>query len=97
MRCSAIARHEHVADGVVAGLGQLDVERLRMTRLQEFVRDLHQDAGAVAGQRVGARGAAMGRGSRESAMPCSTILWLGRPLRSATKPTPQASCSRFGS
>ena len=32
-----------------------------MTSLQELVRDLHQDAGAVAGQRVGADGAAMGQ------------------------------------
>ena len=55
----AIARHEHVADGVMAGLGQLDLERCG-DRFQEFMRDLHQDAGAVAGQRVSARRAAMG-------------------------------------
>ena len=55
----AIARHEHVADGVMAGLGQLDVER-RGDLFEEFMRDLHQDAGAVAGQRVGAGRAAMG-------------------------------------
>ena len=56
----AIARHEHVADGVMAGLGQLDPER-RADLLEKFVRDLHQDARAVAGQRVGAGGAAMGQ------------------------------------
>ena len=55
----AIARHEHVADGVMAGLGQLDPERSR-DLLQECVRDLHQDTGAVTGQRVGARRPAMG-------------------------------------
>ena len=55
----AIARHEHVADGVMAGLGQLDLER-RADLFEKFVRDLHQDARAVAGQRVGAGRAAMG-------------------------------------
>ena len=54
MRCALVARHEHVADGVVAGLRQLDLER-RADLLQEGVRNLHQDAGAVAGERVGAR------------------------------------------
>ncbi len=56
----AIARHEHVADGVMAGLGQLDAER-RADLFQKFMRDLHQHARAVAGQRVGADGAAMGQ------------------------------------
>ena len=54
-----VARHEHVADGVMAGLGQLDPER-RANLFQEVMRDLHQDAGAVAGKRVGPGRAAMG-------------------------------------
>ncbi len=55
----AIARHEHVADGVMAGLRQLDLER-RASLFQKGVGDLHQDAGAVAGQRIGPGRAAMG-------------------------------------
>ena len=60
MRCACVARHEHVADGVVAGLRQRDAER-RAHLLQEFMRDLHEDARAVAGKRVGADRAAMGQ------------------------------------
>ena len=48
-----VLRHERVADGVVAGLGQLDLE-LGALLGQEVVRDLDQDAGAVARDRVGA-------------------------------------------
>ena len=55
-----IARHEHMADAVMAGLGQSDAER-RACLAQEFMRDLHEDAGAVARERVGAGGAAMGQ------------------------------------
>src|SRR3990170_5236813 len=43
----------------MAGLRQLDLER-RANLLQKFMRDLHQDARAVAGQRVGPGRAAMG-------------------------------------
>ena len=43
---------------VVAGLRQLEADLGRLAR-EEGVRDLHQDAGAVAGARVGADGAAM--------------------------------------
>ena len=49
-----------MADGVVAGLGQRDAQR-RGHLAQEFMRDLHEDARAVAGERVGADGAAMGQ------------------------------------
>ncbi len=55
-----VARHEQIADGVMAGLGQRDADG-RAGDLEEVMRDLHQDAGAVAGERVGARGAAMGQ------------------------------------
>ena len=55
-----VGRHEHVTDRVVPGLGQLDLERCG-DLFQEGVRDLHQDAGAVAGERVCARRAAMGQ------------------------------------
>ncbi len=55
-----IARHEHMADAVVAGLGQRDAQR-RAGLAQEFMRDLHEDTSAVAGERVGSGGAAMGQ------------------------------------
>jgi hypothetical protein len=42
----------------VAGLGQFEAEVLGFA-LEELVRHLHQDAGAVAGARIGADGAAM--------------------------------------
>ncbi len=54
-----VARHEHVADSVMAGLGELDPKR-RANLFEEGMRDLHQDAGAVAGKRVGPGRAAMG-------------------------------------
>ncbi len=53
-----IVRHEHGADRVVAGLGQRDAEFCGLAD-EELVRHLHQDAGAVAGARVGADRAAM--------------------------------------
>ena len=46
------------ADRVVAGLGQRDAELVGFAD-EELVRDLHQDAGAVAGARIGADRAAM--------------------------------------
>jgi hypothetical protein len=55
-----IARHEQMADAVMAGLGQGDAEA-RAGLAQEFMRDLHKNAGAVACERVGSRGAAMGQ------------------------------------
>ncbi len=53
-----VARQEGMADGVMAGLGQIDAEFGGLAR-EELVRDLHQNAGAVAGARVGADRAAM--------------------------------------
>ena len=51
-----VARHEQRANGVVAGLRQGEAEFLGFTN-EEIVRDLNQDACAVAGARVGANGA----------------------------------------
>ena len=51
-------RHEQRADGVVAGLRQLESDLGGLAR-EEGVRDLHQNAGAVAGARIGADRAAM--------------------------------------
>ncbi len=53
-----LARHEQRADGVFAGVRQLEADLGRLAH-EEGVRDLHQDAGAVAGARIGADGAAM--------------------------------------
>src|SRR5262249_1761950 len=48
-----LGREEHHADAVLARRGQLDAERLRLAT-QERVGHLHQDAGAVAGERIAA-------------------------------------------
>ncbi len=53
-----LLRHEQRADGVVARLRQLEADLGRLAR-EEVVRDLHQDAGAVAGARIGADRAAV--------------------------------------
>ena len=53
-----VARHEQIADRVFARLRQLEAE-LGGLLGEELVRDLHQDAGAVAHARVGADRAAM--------------------------------------
>ncbi len=53
-----IARHEHMADGIVAGLGQFDALASHFLA-EEAVGKLHQHAGAVAHQRISADGAAM--------------------------------------
>ncbi len=52
------ARHEQRADGVFAGLRQGEAELLGLAR-KEAVRDLHQNARAVTGARIGTGGAAM--------------------------------------
>ncbi len=57
-RHALIARQEQEADGVLAGLRQLEAELFAL-RAKKRVRDLHQDAGAVAGARIGADRAAM--------------------------------------
>ena len=51
-------RQEHVARGIVALRGQFDPS-LRRDGREEFVRHLDEDAGTVAGERIGAGGAAM--------------------------------------
>ena len=51
-------RHEQRADRVVAGLRQLEADLGGLAR-EESMRDLHQNAGAVAGARIGADRAAM--------------------------------------
>ena len=51
-------RHEQRADGVVAGRRQFEAE-LGGFLGEKFVRHLHQDAGAVAGARIGADRAAV--------------------------------------
>ena len=53
-----VARHEQIADAIVAGRRQLDA-LLGHFLAEEPVRDLHQHAGAVAHQRIGADRAAM--------------------------------------
>ena len=53
-----VARHEDVADGIAAGRRQREAELAALV-LEEVVRDLNEHAGAVAGQRVGAHGAAV--------------------------------------
>ena len=53
-----LQRHEHHGRPVAAGLRQREPERAARV-LEEAVRDLHEDAGSVAGARVGAGGATM--------------------------------------
>jgi len=53
-----IAREEHLRDAVVAGVGELDAEPPH-DALVVRVGDLEEDARAVAGRRIGARGAAV--------------------------------------
>ncbi len=53
-----VVRHEDVTGGVLAGLRQLEAERLGFVR-QEVVRNLDQKASAVAGQGIGADRAAV--------------------------------------
>ncbi len=53
-----VGRHEQLADGVFAGCRQLEAEFGRL-REEELVRDLHQDAGAVAHARIGTDRAAV--------------------------------------
>ena len=53
-----LSRHEQGADRVFAGLRQLEADLGRLAR-EEGVRNLHQNAGAVAGARIGADRAAV--------------------------------------
>ena len=84
-----VVGQERDADGVGAGGRQREVDDLA----QERVRDLDQDAGAVAGVGLGAAGAAVLEVAAARSAPLRTIAWSRRPARSATKATPQASCS----
>ena len=59
MRAQAlVARQKDVTDGVAADRRQSEAEPAAFL-LEEVVRDLDQDAGAVAGERIGADRAAM--------------------------------------
>ena len=71
--------------------GQLEAGLARH-RAQERVGDLEQDAGAVAGVRLGAGGAAVVEVA-QGGDALLTMSWLATPVRVATKATPQASCS----
>ena len=53
-----ILRHEEIADGIFAGGRQFESKLGSLLR-KELVRDLHQDAGAVAHARIGADRAAV--------------------------------------
>ena len=64
----------------------------RDARAQEAVGELDQDAGAVAGGRVGARGAAMLEVVERRQRQVDDVV-AGWPSRRATQATPQPSCS----
>ena len=72
--------------------GQLEVDHLA----QERVGDLDQDAGAVAGVRLGAGGAAVVEVAQRGERLDHDVV-AGTPVSVATKATPQASCSWRGS
>ena len=59
-RVVGVAGQEDEADGVAPGVGQREAGRLGRAG-EEAVRDLHQNAGAVAGVDLGPRGAAVGQ------------------------------------
>jgi hypothetical protein len=84
------------ADGIVADRRKFDA--LFRPFLAEEVRigNLHQHAGAVAHQRIGADGAAMGQ-VFQHLQAVATMLCDFSPFMWAMKPTPQASCSLRGS
>ena len=90
-----VLRHEPVADAILAGRRQFDALG-RHLLAEEAVGKLHQHAGAVAHQRVGADGAAM-RQVFSMARPSLTIWCDFTPFMLTMKPTPQASCSLRGS
>jgi hypothetical protein len=89
------ARQEDHADTVFAGRRQGHA-LLRHFGAEKLVGNLDQDAGAIAKQRIVARGTAMFEVFRIS-RPCSMMAWLFWFLIWATKPTPQASRSFSGS
>ncbi len=59
-----VAREEALADAVVARVGELDAAPPEHA-LEVSVRDVKQDAGAVARARVAARGAAVGEAAQD--------------------------------
>ena len=73
--------------------GQVEVD----DGAQERVRDLDQDAGAVAGVRPRRRRRRGGRGCAARSAPGRRCRGWPRRCRVATKATPQASCSNRGS
>ena len=81
------------ADGVAAGRGQVEAG----DGAEEFVGDLGEDAGAVAGAFVGAHGAAVFEVAQGRRGPVSTMSWLGAPRSVAMTARPHASFSFAGS
>ena len=79
------------ARGVAPGVGQSQASHLPI----EPVRDLEEDAGAVAGVHLGAGRARCSRLQR-LARPMRTMSWLRRPCMSTTKATPHASWLELG-
>ena len=63
---------------------------------KKLVRDLDQNAGAVAGLRIAAAGAAMGQVEQHFNSLANDVVALC-PAMLATNPMPQASCSLRGS
>ena len=94
-RCAARTSRgqEDHADAVRAGARAASMRGALGLAAEERVGNLHQDAGAVAGERIAAAGAAV----REVAQHLEALARRSRatrsPLMLATKPTPQASCS----
>ena len=87
----SLDRQKDHADAVLAGLRQLDVQAATFAG-EELVRNLDEDAGAVAGLRIAAAGAAMGQVDQDlDALAHDVVARV--PLMLATKPMPQASCS----
>ena len=82
-------------EGDAGGIGPRRRQLYVEAGAQETVRHLYKKAGAVAGSRVGALSPRCSSWHR-LARPISTMAWLGRPCRWATKATPQASCSNSG-
>jgi hypothetical protein len=89
------AGHEDETDGEIGVLHELAAQLFDLAT-EELMGNLREDAGAVTGLCVRVQGPAMGQiaecldGVFEDAM-------FLRPSMLATKPTPQASCSNFGS
>ncbi len=94
-RCTS-PRQEHHADAVLARVGQRDVAAPRMPCARNASRHLDEDAGAVAGQRVAAAGAAVRQVLQDLQALLDDRRATASPLMLATKPTPQASCSKYG-